>query len=289
MGICTQTRMGRIEIEEIFKVEARSKESHKGDYGRALLVAGSQGMAGASVLAARAAMRSGVGLLTVHIPKCNNIILQCSVPEAMTHLDSSDTHFTNAPDCTRFNAVGVGPGLGRDAATAKALLSLIKSCQSPMVLDADALNIISEHPEWLHYVPSGSVITPHQGEFNRLAGECRDREEAISKARSIAQKYGICIVLKGAPTIVISPVGECHNNETGNPGMATAGSGDVLTGILLALLARITDSLFAARLAVYVHGLAGDIAAEFYGETAMTAGDIINSLPSAWKLLEKRE
>ena len=260
--------------------------SHKGDYGRALLVAGSMGMAGASTMAARAALRSGVGLLTLSIPQCNNAIVQTSVPEAMTLPCCGDTHIATVPVTSAFDAVGVGPGLGTHAETSAALLQLIEQATRPMVLDADALNILAKNPQYMHKLPSGSVITPHPGEFARIAGAGNSLEQ-LEKAMNLAMKLNICVVLKGAYTAVCSPDGNCYFNSTGNAGMATGGSGDVLTGVVLALLARGYSATDAARIAVYVHGLAGDIAATDFGQTAMTAGDIINALPSAWKNMEK--
>ena len=264
----------------------RKKFSHKGDYGRALLVAGSLGMAGASTMAARAALRSGVGLLTLSIPHCNNAIVQNSVPEAMTLPCYGDTHIKAVPDTSAFNAIGVGPGLGTHAETSTALLQLIEQATQPMVLDADALNILSKNPRYMQNLPPGSVITPHPGEFARMVGAGNSIEQ-LQKAMNLAWQYAVCVVLKGRYTAVCSPDGNCYFNSTGNPGMATGGSGDVLTGVVLALLARGYSATDAARIAVYVHGLAGDIAAANYGQTAMTAGDIINALPSAWKNMEK--
>lgn len=265
---------------------ARRKFSHKGNYGHALLVAGSRGMAGAAILSARATLRSGVGLLSVATPQCNNTILQTAVPEAMTLPDGGESHLCTPPNIERYTAVAVGPGLGTAAATEKALLQLINDSRVPMVIDADALNIIAKRPETLEQLPAGSIITPHPGEFARLAGGVKSREEQLAAATEIAQKCNICIILKGAYTAVCSPDGNIFFNSTGNPGMATAGSGDTLTGIVLALLARGYDSTSAARIAVYIHGLAGDIAAECNGHTALTAGDIIDALPSAWKIME---
>ncbi|MBQ7878485.1 MAG: NAD(P)H-hydrate dehydratase [Bacteroidaceae bacterium] len=264
----------------------RCKFAHKGNFGRALLVAGSYGMAGASVLAAKAALRSGVGTLTVCLPRCNNVVMQCSVPEAMTLPDSCETNISAAVDTKRFSAVAIGPGLGRHSATEKALLQYIADASSPMVLDADALNILSGSTCNLDRLPEGCVITPHPAEFDRLVGHCCSSYERLQKARAFAQKYNLVVVLKGAYTAVVSPTGDCYFNTTGNPGMATAGSGDVLTGVVLALLARGTDSLNAARIAVYVHGLAGDISARKTGHTALVAGDIVEALPDAWKIIE---
>lgn len=265
----------------------RGKHAHKGNFGRALLVAGSKGMAGASVLAARAALRSGVGLLTVHVPACNNAIVQATVPEAMTSIDSNDCCFSDNIDTCKYNAVGVGPGLGQSRESEAALLALIKECKVPLVLDADALNILSRNREWLLLLPSGSVLTPHPGEFERLFGEYPSRCNAIEAARANACDKGIVILLKGAYTTIVAPDGTLYFNCTGNPGMATGGSGDVLTGIILSLLAQGHSSVNAARIAAYVHGLAGDLAAAELGETALVAGDIISFLPKAWLSVEK--
>ena len=274
------------EDEAAALVRPRRCHSHKGDYGRALLVAGSRGMAGASVLAAKGALRSGVGLLTVHAPLCNNAILQAAVPEAMTSIDFCDRHFSAAPFMERYSAVGVGPGIGQSTMTAGALLQLIDKCNVPMVVDADALNILSFHPHWFKRLPQGSVVTPHPGEFARMTGAAASGYDALQKALAFARDNNVCVVLKGAYTLVASPSGEYSFNGSGNPGMATGGSGDVLTGVILALLARGYSAYDAARLGVYVHGAAGDCAANALGETAMCAGDIVEYLPQAWKLLE---
>ena len=275
------------EIKALLK--PRGRHAHKGNFGRALLIAGSRGMAGASVLAARAALRSGVGLLTVHVPACNNVIVQSCVPEAMTSIDSNECCFSDDIDVSKYNAVAVGPGLGQGKESEAALLNLIENCTAPMVLDADALNILSRNKEWLYRLPAGSVLTPHPGEFERLFGKATSRYQAIGSVRALARDYGIVIVLKGAYTTIIAPDGNLYFNSTGNPGMATGGSGDVLTGILLSLLAQGYDSAAAARIAVYLHGLAGDMAAMDKGQTALVAGDIVGYLPSAWRLLERKE
>lgn len=267
----------------------RSKHTHKGNFGRALLVAGSRGMAGASVLAARAALRSGVGLLTAHIPSCNNVIVQSSVPEAMTSIDSNVCCFSDKLDTGKYDAIAVGPGLGQNNESEAALLHLIENCRVPMVLDADALNILSRNRGWLSRLPQGSVLTPHPGEFARLFGESQSRYHSIGSVRALVRDYNIAIVLKGAYTVVIAPDGNLYFNSTGNPGMATGGSGDVLCGVVLSLLAQGLTATDAARIAVYVHGLAGDIAASEKGETALVAGDIIDGLPYAWRSLERKE
>lgn len=267
-------------------LKPRNRFAHKGHFGRALLIAGSQGMAGASVLAARACLRSGVGLLTMHVPFCNNGIVQTAVPEAMTELDLSDTCFATATDVDDYQAVAVGPGLGRAPETVAALIEQIETSDTPMVLDADALNILGENRSLLSRLPKGTILTPHPGELERLVGKCRHSFERLERARGLARSAGVHIVLKGAYTAVISPDGQCRFNPTGNPGMATGGSGDVLTGILLALLAQGYAPGDAALLGTYVHGLAGDLAARERGETGMVAGDLVACLPQAWMRLQ---
>ncbi len=267
-------------------VEKRPRHAHKGTFGRLLLVAGSEGMAGASVLAARAALRSGVGLLTIALPAGNNDILQRTVPEAMTLPDACTTHISHPVDTARYTAVAVGPGLAQHPDTEKALLQLIERCTVPMIVDADALNILSRNKEYLSRLPRGSVITPHIGELERLVGKCGNSFERLQRAVELARENNICVVLKGAYTAVVTPQGCSSFNCSGNAGMATGGSGDVLTGVVAALLARGFAVADAARLGVYVHGAAGDLAAEKMGETALIASDIVDALPRSWQNLE---
>ncbi|MCD8184462.1 MAG: NAD(P)H-hydrate dehydratase [Bacteroides sp.] len=271
----------------LYLLKPRSKFAHKGNFGRALLIAGSQGMAGASVLAARACLRSGVGLLTVHVPFCNNFIVQTSVPEAMTEIDLNETCFACPTDTDDYQAVGVGPGLGKSGEAEAALLEQIENCLTPMVVDADALNVLGEHRKYIGRLPKGSILTPHPKELERLVGKCQNSYERLMKARELATASGVHIILKGVYSVVITPSGKCLFNTTGNPGMATGGSGDVLTGVVLALLAQGYDAETAATLATYVHGLAGDIAYKKQGAIGLTASDIVTYLPLAWKLLEE--
>ena len=260
-------------------IKPRDPKAYKGTFGHALLYAGSHGMAGAAVLSARACLRSGVGLLTVCSPSCNNDILQISVPEAMTV--ASDDLYANT-DLSRYNAIGAGPGLGLGDSQTAILEKLLKSSSCPMVLDADALNIISSSKYLLEYVPAGSVFTPHPGELQRLVGTASDRNDLIQKAQALAVENSITVVVKGAPSVTVTPGGKMYVNTTGNPGMATGGSGDVLTGMVLALLAQGYESEQAALIAVYIHGLSGDIAARRLSMTAITSADIADSLPAAW-------
>lgn len=272
------------EIKELIK--PRKKFSHKGNFGHAMIIAGSYGMGGASVLAAKGCIKSGVGLLTVHTPVCNHMLLQSAVPEAITQDDIDDRYFAEPIDLDNYQALGIGPGLGQEDFTAQAIISQIKGCYIPTVIDADAINALSTYRNQLNNIPKGSILTPHIKELERLVGRCSNSYERIQKAKDLASYLQCYIVLKGAWSIVITPEGKCHFNPTGNPGMATGGSGDVLTGILTSLLAQGYSSKEACMLGVYIHGLAGDIAAEKTGEISMSASDIIEALPEAWKRLK---
>ena len=260
-------------------VKKRDPKAHKGCFGHALLYAGSYGMAGAAVLSAKACMRSGVGLLTICTPPANNDILQISVPEAMVvHTDDMYA----ASDFSCYSAIGAGPGLGKGDSQTALLDKILKSASCPTVLDADALNILSQNSYLQEYIPAGSVITPHPGELARLTGKTPDWTQMTGRAIEFARQSGITVVVKGAPTVTVTPQGTAYINTTGNAGMATGGSGDVLTGITLALLAQGYSALDSALTAVYIHGVAGDIAAAQLSQTAMTSADIISCLPQAW-------
>ena len=182
--------------------------------------------------------------------------MQTAVPEAMTEIDINDVRFSCATDTDDYQAVGIGPGLGRAEDTEAALLDQIDSCQTPMIVDADALNLLGEHRSYIGRLPKGSILTPHPKELERLVGKCQNSYERLTKARELAKSAGVYIILKGAYSVIIAPSGKCWFNPTGNPGMATGGSGDVLTGVVLALLAQGYDAETAARMAAYVHGLA---------------------------------
>ena len=214
------------------------------------------------------------------------MVMPIAVPECMTRPDPGDTIFTKPGDLSPFNAIGVGPGIGTDELTQKALKLLIQEARFPMVLDADALNILSENKTWLAFLPKNSILTPHPKEFERLAGKCNDDFERLETARNFAVKFSIFLVLKGMHTAICCPDGNCYFNSSGNAGMATAGSGDVLTGILLGLLGRGYSPKEAAMLGVYLHGFAGDLAALALGQESMLAGDIITYLSEAILRLE---
>ena len=266
--------------EDVIKplLHRRGKHSHKGTYGHALLIAGSTGKTGAALLASESCLRSGVGLLTTHLPKSAMLPLQVYLPEAMISPDKSDDCFSQVPDLQPYNAVGVGPGLGKSEETKNALKQLIQEVKVPMVLDADALNIISENNTWLSSLPENTIITPHPKEFECLFGKTDNSQQRLEFQREMSKHYNIIIVLKGANTSVTFPNGSCFFNSTGNPGMATAGSGDVLTGIILSLLAQSYTPEEAAIIGVFMHGRAGDIAASKLGQESMIASDISKSL-----------
>ncbi|MCB0560367.1 MAG: NAD(P)H-hydrate dehydratase [Lewinellaceae bacterium] len=266
-------------------LKRRDKYGHKGHFGHALLLAGSYGKMGAAVLGSRACLRAGAGLVSAHVPQCGYEIIQISVPEAMASIDRHPYQLSEIPGLEGYSAIGIGCGLGQKKATRKALLDLLKKARQPLVIDADALNILGKHPEWQQYIPEGSILTPHPKEFERLFGETSNGFERNELQRKKARELGIHIVLKGAHTCIAAPDGTCYFNGTGNPGMATAGSGDVLTGIITGILAQGYAPLEAALLGVYLHGLAGDLAAEELGQEAMIAGDITERLGSAFGVL----
>ena len=266
--------------EDVVKpiIRKRTKFSHKGTYGHALLVAGSSGKTGAALLAAEACMRTGVGLLTVHLQKDALLPMQTYLPEAMTSIDKSDTHCTEINDILPYTAIGVGPGIGKNEETVTLLKKIIQEATQPLVLDADALNIIADNPTWLSFLPDNTILTPHPKEFERLFGKTNNSFERLELQRKMSVVHNIIIVQKGAHTAITFPNGTCFFNSTGNPGMATAGSGDVLTGVILSLLAQRYTPQEAALLGVYIHGHAGDIAVQEHGMESMIARDITKNI-----------
>ena len=252
----------------------RNQETTKHDYGHALLVAGAYSRMGCAILSARAALRSGCGLLTVHLPQRCVDPLQAAFPEAMVSVDPSPTHFTTLPEhLERYAAIAVGPGIGTAPNTREALLQLlaIRPIEIPLVLDADALNLLS--PLTTNILPSNTILTPHAGEYRRLFGD--------ADPAAMAAKHGCIIVQKAHHTRVYSPDGQAYENHTGNAGMATAGSGDVLTGILLGMLASNhlhTKPYDIVCRAVEIHGQLGDLAIEKQSESSLIASDLVDNL-----------
>lgn len=256
----------------------RAPFSHKGDYGHALLVCGSTRMMGAAALAVGGALRSGCALVTAHIPMQGAVALNVSFPSAMLSLDPADCFSTLPEQLARYRAIGIGCGLGVADETVAAFGQLLQAATVPMVLDADALNILARHNEWFECIPSGSILTPHLGELRRLIGHWNDEKEKIEKTRALAARLQSVVVVKGAHTMVVMPDGRIRFNSTGNPGMAKGGSGDVLTGLLTGLLAREYNGEQAAVTGVYYHGLAGDTAARKHGEESMNSRDLVDEL-----------
>ena len=284
----TPSQYHLIEKSEIRSMmKPRNAFAHKGNMGHALVIAGNYGMAGAAILAAKACLRSGVGKLTVHTPKRNRSVLQAAVPEAVLSLDREETYFSQPVDTAPYEAIGIGPGLGLAENSAIALIAQIRSNKTPIILDADALNILSSHRAWIQQLPEGLILTPHPKELDRLVGvAANDDFERLTHACDLARTIRGYVLLKGHHSALCMPDGNVVFNSTGNAGMATAGSGDVLTGIITGLIARGYDRREGAILGMYLHGLAGDLAAKELGEESLIASDIIQYLPKAFLALK---
>jgi NAD(P)H-hydrate epimerase len=263
-------------LDDIRKmVRPRNRFAHKGSFGTALLMGGSRGMMGAAILASRACLRSGTGKLISRIPACGLDILQVAVPEAICSVDENNDFLANHPgDLSQFSAIGIGPGMGKAKYTRDLLWQMLQTRDIPLVLDADALNIIAEEG-WQANIPSGSVITPHIGEFSRLFGPSANHFERISRALELSTRLGIFILVKGQNSFLSTPRGHGYFNSTGNPGMAKAGTGDVLTGMLTGLLAQRYSMEEACRISAFIHGMAGDLAEKEYSNYSVTASDLI--------------
>ena len=267
-------------------IRNRKKFDHKGAFGHGLLIAGSYGKMGAAILGSKAALRAGIGLLTCHIPYGGNIILQTSVPEAMIEADRSEKIISDKPETGRYDAVGIGPGLGTSAESGEVLHNLLKTYTKPLVIDADALNILSLNPKWYMLLNENIILTPHPKEFERLTKPADNSYKRLQSQIKFSVDYNCFIVLKGAYTSVTTPEGKAYFNSTGNPGMATGGSGDVLTGIVLSLLAQGYSIEKSALAAVYLHGMAGDIAAEESGFESLIASDLVNKTGEAFRRIK---
>lgn len=280
----TPTKFFFIEAEDVRRVLLpRPKFSSKADFGSALLIAGCYGMMGAAVMAAKGALRAGVGKLTVHSARCGFNVLQTSVPQALFDPDRHEILVSDMTPRMNYSAIGAGPGLGTNDATQGALETLIKTIRRPMVLDADAINILAKVPTLLDHLTPGSILTPHAGEFDRLFGPQASAESRLLRAVEAAHRYKVIIVLKGYRTVTVRPDGKIFFNSSGGPAMATGGSGDVLTGVITSLLAQGYKPETAAVVGVYIHGLAGDIAASTQGVYGTLATDIADSIGLAIK------
>ncbi|KDN54777.1 NAD(P)H-hydrate dehydratase [Flavobacterium seoulense] len=279
----TSVSIDKNEILKFYKPIA--VDTHKGIQGHALLIGGSYGKIGAVCLSSKAALKTGCGLVTVFIPKCGYEILQIAIPEVMVLTDAKKRCISNISFDFQPNAIGIGPGIGQHELTQKAFLKFLKTNTTPLVIDADALNILSQNKAWFLLLQSGSILTPHPKELERLIGKWTSEEEKFEKTISFSLQYNVIIVMKGAPTHIID--GETiYKNTTGNPALATAGSGDVLTGIITSLLAQGHEPIQAAILGVYLHGLTADIAVSKTGIQSFIASDIIDHLGEAFLSLE---
>jgi len=261
----------------------RDPNAHKGSFGHALLIAGSYGKMGAAVLAARACLRTGAGLLTCHIPQSGYNILQIAVPEAMVVTDFNSSFVTMTEgNLDKYKTIGIGPGLGTASETATMLRDVIEKYRQPIVLDADALNILSRDKPLLAQVPPGSVLTPHPREFQRLFGDSKSDLDRFAVAMEKARELNCVIVLKGPHTLVAGPEGRGYFNSTGNAGLAKGGTGDTLTGMITSLLSQSYPPLEAAVFGVYLHGLAADHCAKLYGQESMLASELANCIGLAF-------
>jgi len=271
-------------IQQILKPVAI--DTHKGSQGHALLIGGSYGKMGSVCLSSKAALKSGCGLVTAYIPKCGYSIVQTVVPEAMVITDESEMVIQQIEFDLQPNAIGIGMGLGQSHETQFAFYNFLKTNEAPLVIDADAINIISHNQEWLSLLPKNTILTPHKKELERLIGTWQSEIEMLQKVVELSTKHELIVVVKGAPTHIVHGT-TIYKNTTGNPALATAGSGDVLTGIITSLVAQRYEPLYATILAVYLHGLAADIALPEMGYQAFIASDIIAYLGKAFLSLEK--
>jgi len=269
------------------KIKIRETFSHKGTFGHALLIAGSYGKMGAAIMAAKSCLRTGLGLLTVHTAHSGINILQISVPEAMVIPCEKEKYTrTLPPDIDKYSVIGVGPGIGTEEGTKDLIYQLFEHYRNPLVLDADAINIIANNEYLKSRIPPQSILTPHVKEFERLVGKnFANSQERLLAARNFSERYDVYIVLKGAYTAITTPKKQVYFNSTGNPGMATAGSGDVLTGIITSLTAQKYSPKEAAIIGTFLHGYAGDLSAIKNSQYSMLASDIIENIGEAYKRL----
>ena len=257
--------------------------AHKGNYGHALLIAGSYGKVGAAVLATKSCLHSGAGLTTVYTPKCGYSILQITAPEAMVMTDENENYLSSLPDdIEKYAVIGIGPGIDIKDETQKMISFIIRRYHKPLVIDADGLNCLSLQQDLLPHLPPQSVLTPHPKEFDRLFGNHQNDFDRIQTTTQKAAELNVIIVLKSHHTVIATPEGETYFNSTGNAGMAKGGSGDVLTGMITALLAQGYKPAQAAVLGVYLHGSSGDLAAPVLSQEAMVAGDLIRFISKAF-------
>jgi len=271
--------IGKPDIQQMYR--GRSQFTHKGMFGHSLIIGGSFGKMGAVTLAAKAALRSGSGLVTAYVPQIGVPILQNSLPEVMVETDNfNGKSFEEIDFQTQANAIGIGPGMGTDEKTVTAMEAFLKTQKRPIVIDADALNCIAKRPALMEQVPELSILTPHPGELERLIGKWDDDFDKLEKTIQFAKKHNVVIVIKGAHTVTVYDE-KCYINTSGNPGLSTAGTGDVLTGVITGLLAQQYHPVEASIMGVFLHGIAGDIAVNQYGVEGLIASDVVSFLGRA--------
>ncbi len=261
------------------------KEAHKGTQGHALIIGGSYGKIGSVCLASKAALKSGCGLATAFIPKCGYDIVQISVPEAMVITDTNIENINHIQFDIIPNAIGIGTGMGQEIPTQTAFHDFLVTNKYPLIVDADALNILSQNKEWIALLPKKTILTPHKKELERLIGTWKTVHEKLEILVQFSLEKNVIIVVKGAPTIIVDG-NTIYENTSGNQALATAGSGDVLTGIITGLLAQNYEPLNAALMGVYLHGLTADLALPEAGYQSFIASDIINNLGKAFLTLD---
>jgi hydroxyethylthiazole kinase-like uncharacterized protein yjeF len=273
------TKINKSAIAKIYR--PLSPRAHKGTQGHALLIGGSHGKMGSVALSSKAALHAGTGLVTAFIPECGYEILQISIPEVMVLTDVESKHLSKIEFEIAPKAIGIGPGIGQEQAVGNAMYAFLQHVKSPLVVDADALNILAEHPDWLSLLPQNTILTPHPKELSRLVGSFESDEESEKAASDFARQYKVILVCKGAPT-KITDGQNWFENTTGNAALATAGSGDVLTGIITGLLSQGYEPVEAAQLGVYLHGLTADLAIKVTAPESFVASDIIANLGKAF-------
>lgn len=277
-----------VEKSDILSIlKKRNKFTHKGTFGHVYIFAGSIGKIGAAVLCSKATLRSGAGMVSVHIPSCGYAIMQTAFPEAMCTIDKQKDYISTITNNDKFSTIAIGPGIGTHATTAQAISAFLMQYKRPLVMDADALNILAKHQILLQHLPQNSILTPHPKEFERLAGKWKNDLERLELQQIFSKKHKIILILKGANSSITDTDGSVYFNTTGNAGMATAGSGDVLTGIIAGLLAQNYTPIQAAILGVFLHGLSGDLALRSQSMESLIASDIIENLGNAFNALHQ--
>ena len=274
--------------EALLLYQPRTNDSHKGDYGHSLIIGGSYGKIGSILLASTSALRTGAGLVTIFSPKCGYDILQTNLPEAMVITDENNEELSNIEFDITPDVICFGMGAGTSKKTLEAFTNLLKITKTPMVIDADGINLLSKEKSLLKNLPENTVLTPHPKELERLIGKWKDDFDKLEKVKKFSKKYGVIVVIKGAHTITVYKE-DLYINNTGNPGMATAGSGDVLSGVITSLISQRYEPLIAAVLGVYLHGRTGDIMAEKVSYQGLISGDIANNMGLSFLDLFEKE